>query len=229
MLNKSLSEILAKKDDYTFDIPFRHWVIDGLFNNDVLRKINSPEYLTSVKGNVSVFNNAMEGKTAISHITAEQGNVFEILSFMNSPEFLSFLQELTGIDDLIADPDFNGGGIHLIPRGGKLGIHIDFSRALFDKNKYRRANCLLYLNDGWQREWEGALELWNKKPADGGSCVKKVFPFFNRLVIFGTSKNSWHGHPTPLNCPDGEYRKSLATYYYSSQPGDDLDDHSTVY
>ena len=165
----------------------------------------------------------------ISHITAEQGNVFDILSFMNSPEFLSFLQELTGIDDLIADPDFNGGGIHLIPRGGKLGIHIDFSRALFDNNKYRRANCLLYLNDGWQREWEGALELWNKKPSEGGSCVKKVFPFFNRLVIFGTSKNSWHGHPTPLNCPEGEYRKSLATYYYSSQPGDDLDEHSTVY
>ena len=117
----------------------------------------------------------------------------------------------------------------MIPRGGKLGVHIDFSRALFDNSKYRRLNVLLYLNENWQREWEGALELWNKRPADGGQCVKRVYPTFNKIVIFGTSKNSWHGHPTPLNCPEGEYRKSLATYYYSSQPGDDLEEHSTIY
>ena len=78
-------------------------------------------------------------------------------------------------------------------------------------------------------EFEKILELWDKKPSDGGVCVKKVYPTFNRMIIFGTSKDSWHGHPTPLNCPDGEYRKSLATYYYSSEHGDDLEIHSTVY
>lgn len=229
MLQKKLSELLENRDDITFNVPFKHYVINDLFNDDVLRSINKPEYLTSVKGNVSTFNNAYEGKIAISHINEEGGDVFKVLNFLNSEEFLNFLKELTGISDLIADPQFNGGGIHLIPKGGKLGIHIDFSRALFDNSKYRRLNVLLYLNEGWQKKWEGALELWNKRPGDGGQCVKKIYPTFNKMVIFGTSKNSWHGHPIPLDCPEGEYRKSLATYYYSSQPGDDLEEHSTIY
>lgn len=229
MLKINLSDLLQRADDITYNVPFKHYVIDGLFEDELLRSINNPEYLQTIKGNVTRFNNEYEGKIAISHISEEGGNVYSVLSFLNSPEFVSFLSELTGVNDLIADPDFHGGGIHLITRGGKLGIHIDFSRAIFDKSKYRRVNCLLYLNEGWQREWGGALELWNKRPADGGQCVKKIYPSFNRLVIFGTSKNSWHGHPTPLNCPENELRKSLATYYYSTEHGDDLEEHSTVY
>jgi Rps23 Pro-64 3,4-dihydroxylase Tpa1-like proline 4-hydroxylase len=155
--------------------------------------------------------------------------VFKVLSYLNSKEFLQFLQELTGVRDLVPDPQFNGGGIHMIPKGGKLNVHVDFSRAFFDNNLYRRVNILLYMNEGWQDEWEGALELWDDRPADGGNLIKKVYPIFNRMIVFGTSKNSWHGHPTPLNCPEGEYRKSLAVYYYSATPGDDLEEHSTVY
>lgn len=229
MLQKNLKEVLENKDEITYNSPFKHYVIDGLFSDEFLRTINNAEYLQSIKGNLTSFNNEYEGKIAISHINEDGGNVYKVLNFLNSDEFLSFLRDLTGIDDLIGDPNFHGGGIHLIPKGGKLGVHIDFSRALFDNTKYRRVNVLLYLNDNWQREWEGALELWNKRPADGGQCVKKVFPIFNRMVIFGTSKNSWHGHPHPLNCPENEFRKSLATYYYSSQHGDDLEEHSTIY
>lgn len=229
MLQKNLSKILESRDEITFNSPFKHFVIDGLFSNDFLRTINNVDYLQSIKGNVTTFNNQYEGKTAISHINEDGGNVFEALSFLNSSVFVSFLKELTGIDDLIPDPQFHGGGIHLIPKGGKLGIHVDFSRAFFDNTKFRRVNVLLYLNENWQREWGGALELWNKRPADGGQCVKKVFPIFNRLIIFGTSKESWHGHPNELECPENEFRKSLATYYYSSQHGDDLEEHSTIY
>ena len=230
MLQKKLSDILLNKVDITYNLPFTHYVIDGLFDPKVLEPLTDAEYLLRVKGHVSSFNNEYEGKIAISHINNDSADVFEVLNYMNSSEFISFLRELTAIDDLVGDPQFHGGGIHLIPRGGKLGIHIDFSRALFDNSLYRRVNCLLYLNNwSWKREWGGALELWNKRPADGGNCVKKIYPTFNRLVIFGTSMYSWHGHPTPLNCPDGEYRKSLATYYYSKQHGNDLEEHSTIY
>lgn len=229
MLKKQLNTILQNKSLYTFDSPFRHYIIDGLFDDDILKTINNPEYLQSVKGNISSFDNDLEKKIGISHINEQDGDVYRILHYLNSEEFVNFLETLTGIEGLIVDNDFNGGGIHLIPRGGKLGVHIDFSRAIFDNSKYRRLNVLLYLNENWKDEWEGALELWDNRPKDGGNCVKKVFPIFNRIIIFGTAKNSWHGHPTPLNCPEGEFRKSLATYYYSSNPGDDLDDHSTVY
>lgn len=229
MLNKSLSDILVNVDSITYNVPFKHYVIDNLFQDDILSPICDADYLKSAKGSVSVFNNEYEGKMGISHIGEDSGKVYEILNYMNSEDFVFFLKQLTGIDDLITDNQFNGGGIHLIPRGGKLGIHIDFSRAIHDNSLFRRVNCLLYLNKDWDRSWGGALELWNKRPADGGQCVKKIFPIYNRLVIFGTSKNSWHGHPSPLECPEHQYRKSLATYYYSRQHGDDLEEHSTIY
>lgn len=229
MIQKKLENIIKNKSLYTFETPFRHYIIDGLFEDEILKSINNPEYLQSIKGQISSFDNDLEKKIGISHIEEQNGNVHKILTYLNSEEFVDFLYELTGIDDLIVDEKFNGGGIHLIPKGGRLGVHVDFSRAIFDNTKYRRLNVLLYLNEGWKDEWEGALELWDNRPKDGGKCIKKVFPIFNRIIIFGTAKNSWHGHPTPLNCPDGELRKSLATYYYSSNPGDDLDEHSTIF
>jgi hypothetical protein len=33
---------------------------------------------------------------------------------------------MTGIDGLVPDPYFEGGGFHEISTGGKLGIHVDF-------------------------------------------------------------------------------------------------------
>jgi hypothetical protein len=35
---------------------------------------------------------------------------------------------------------------------------------------------------------------------------------FNRAVVFDTT-GAWHGLPEPINCPVGQYRKSLAVYY----------------
>ena len=35
------------------------------------------------------------------------------------------------------------------------------------------------------------------------------------MVIFSTNDFTNHGHPDPLNCPQGLSRKSIATYYFS--------------
>lgn len=40
-------------------------------------------------------------------------------------------------------------------------------------------------------------------------------PKFNRLIIFNTSQNSWHGLSRLYNPITKKYRKSLATYYVS--------------
>lgn len=229
MYKKSLDYILDNQVDYRFDTPFTHYVIDELFEDETLKEINDPQILLNLRGRVTSFNNNLENKIGISHLDETAGKVLEILQYLNSEEFISFLSHLTGIKDLIPDPEFNGGGVHIIPRGGKLGVHVDFSRAIFDETKYRRLNVLLYLNDNWEEKWGGALELWDKKPSEGGQCIKRIYPLFNRIVIFGTARDSWHGHPNPLECPEGEYRKSLATYYYTSEPGDDLEIHSTIF
>jgi hypothetical protein len=45
---------------------------------------------------------------------------------------------------------------------------------------------------------------------------RAVLPAFNRMVIFSTTERSFHGHPSPLACPDDRSRRSLALYYYSA-------------
>jgi Rps23 Pro-64 3,4-dihydroxylase Tpa1-like proline 4-hydroxylase len=227
-MRSKLEKVIREKEKHSFNIPFCHYVVDNFMDDTILNEIGMEELVEcSNQGNVRRFLNEQENKIAISHI--KQGKVYEVLKFLNSPLFVMFLETFTGISDLIVDNDFHGGGIHMIPRDGKLGVHIDFSRAIFDNKKYRRLNVLLYLNKEWLDEYNGHLELWDNKPSDGGVPIKKILPIFNRLVIFGTKKGSWHGHPTPLTCPENRYRISLATYYYSNEPGDDIEDHSTIF
>ena len=56
-------------------------------------------------------------------------------------------------------------------------------------------------------------------------------PLFNRFMIFGTTDYTFHGHPDPLQCPEGMTRKSLALYYFSNgRPAQEASDvHSTLF
>jgi len=151
----------------------------------------------------------------------------EFFAFLNSAPVLQFLEGLTGIKGLVADPYFAGGGFHEIRAGGRLGIHADF-RINERLNLQRRLNLLIYLNKDWQSEWGGELELW-----DTGMKAKarSVLPLFNRAVVFNTDARSYHGHPDPLACPAGVTRKSVALYYYTASDRiyEDVPKLSTMY
>lgn len=135
-----------------------------------------------------------------------------VVSLFNSSAFLTFLERLTGIDGLIPDPHLRGGGLHQIERGGHLEVHADFN--FYPRLRLeRRLNVLLYLNRDWREDYGGQLELWNE---DMTRCERSVLPTFNRCVVFSTNERSYHGHPRPLTCPEGQTRKSLAFYYYTN-------------
>jgi Rps23 Pro-64 3,4-dihydroxylase Tpa1-like proline 4-hydroxylase len=139
-----------------------------------------------------------------------------LMEFNNS-YFLTFLEKLTGIEKVLPDPYFSGGGIHQTVEGGILDIHTDFN----DYKRldlYRQINVLLYLNKDYKKEFGGELELWDKSPKNHGSCFKKIEPIFNRCVIFKTDKTSFHGQPNEWKGPGVHTRKSIATYYYTSKP-----------
>ena len=135
-----------------------------------------------------------------------------VTEYMNSEPFLKFLENLTGFEKLYRDPIMLGGGIHKIKKGGKLSVHIDYNQHP-DKKWKRNLNLLLYLNENWKEEWKGNLEFWDKE-----SWKKhiEVEPIFNRAVIFSID-NAPHGHPIPLNTPEGVYRYSLALYYFTDE------------
>ena len=156
------------------------------------------------------YNNYHEKKLECQGEENLSENVSLILYQFNSAPFVRFLETLTGIDKLIPDPYFFGGGLHQIVAGGKLGIHSDFSR----HNRLpldRRLNVLIYLNKDWREDYGGHLELWNE---DMTRCVRRILPAYNRMVIFTITDWAFHGHPEPLTCPPGVSRKSIALYYY---------------
>jgi hypothetical protein len=157
------------------------------------------------------FHNQREVKFACSDIASLPASCQRVLRAMNSPEMVSFLSRITGIEDLEPDPEYVGGGLHQIKRGGLLDVHLDFNK--ISETRWRRVNALLFANRDWKPEYGGHTELWQSKT----ECHTKILPLFNRLVIFETTDASWHGHPDPLMCPEDMTRKSFATYYYSSQ------------
>src|SRR6266568_730649 len=165
----------ALRGDYASAEPFPHIVLDGLFEDaeldPVLRDFPPPEAMKWMR-----FDNAREKKLGFFHETsAITGSVRRFLDAMNSFEMLLFLERLTGIEGLIPDPYFGGGGLHQIEPGGFLKIHADFN--IHPKLKLdRRLNMLVYLNKDWREEYGGHLELWD---ATMSACRKRVLPRFN--------------------------------------------------
>lgn len=215
------------REQYANAQPFPHVVIDGLFDDAdldaVLDDFPSPEAMRWVR-----FDNPLEKKLGFSH---EQSVVSErvrrFLDATNGFEMLLFLEQLSGIEGLIPDPYFGGGGLHQIEPGGFLKIHADFNvhpKLHLD----RRLNMLTYLNKGWREEWGGHLELWD---AGMNACRVKIAPLFNRTVVFSTTDTSFHGHPHPLASPAGVTRKSVSLYYYTAgrPEAERSEPHNTIF
>jgi 2OG-Fe(II) oxygenase superfamily len=192
--------------------PFKHVVIDSLFDADYLHHLSEEFYLPH-DPRWQRFENNNEGKLAISNSEHHlPPHIREFIRELNAEPFLKHVATLTGIEGLIPDPYLGGAGMHCIPRGGKLGIHADFNIHPLMKLD-RRLNLLIYLNTDWQESYGGHLELWDRTMQ---RCVQCILPIFNRTVLFLTDDYSFHGHPEPLNCPPDRVRKSIAMYYYTN-------------
>jgi len=200
----------ALRAQYASAEPFPHVAIDGLFDDAdldaVLRDFPAPDQMRWME-----FDNPQEKKLGFFYERSTiSDTIRRFLDAMNGFEMLLFLERLTGIEGLIPDPYFGGGGLHQIEPGGYLKVHADFN--VHPKLRLdRRLNMLIYLNRGWREEWGGHLELW-----DAGACRERILPSFNRTVIFSTTDTSFHGHPHPLTSPPGVTRKSVSLYYYTA-------------
>jgi Rps23 Pro-64 3,4-dihydroxylase Tpa1-like proline 4-hydroxylase len=201
----------SRAEEYAIAEPYPHAVIDGLFDLWVLETILS-EFPGPRDRRWTLHDTPEEIKLQSKDDSELSPFTRHFLYVLNSAPFLRFLETLTGISNLIGDPHFEGGGLHQIVRGGKLGIHADFNKHLLYRLD-RRLNMLIYLNKNWEEEYGGYFEMWDRSMT---TMMKNVAPLFGRTVIFTTSRYSYHGHPEPLTCPPGTTRKSLALYYYSN-------------
>ena len=220
MINKSLAD--SCRSNYALANPFPHIVIDDFIPEDLALQCYNQmsqhqEWMfDTMMGYPEDERDSQVNKwwtpfdtDSKNRIESDMPAVWKCLQYFNSRPFLLFLENLTGIKDLIADVDFEGGGIHKIKNGGRLELHSDYNKHPH-KDIWRRINLLLYLTPNWN--YNGHLDLYEKEPL---VKVKSILPTFNRAVIFNTTDDSIHGHPTPLVCPEEISRYSFALYYFT--------------
>jgi hypothetical protein len=195
--------------------PYPHHVIDGFFTDDFAREL-AAEFPAFDAPAWHRYSNPLEVKRTCNDWNAFGPATYRALTWLNSPSFVELLRLTLRMDEpLYADAGLHGGGLHAHSAGGRLNTHLDYSRHP-KTGLARRLNLLVYLNPDWQDEWGGHLGLWEQNPVQPGPGVlaKSIAPKFNRAVIFATP-GAWHGLPQPIQCPEGQVRKSLAVYYLS--------------
>lgn len=202
-------------EQYVNADPYPHIILENFLNENTLGKVvRAFPPVTDERWIHYIHYN--EKKHGLTKFGAFPEVIRQVISTLNSDEFVHGLSLITGIPGLKADPTLDGGGLHQSKPGGFLNIHSDFTSHPHKPQWRRRVNVLVYLNENWAEEYGGNLELWDRQM---NSCVRSVSPLFNRCVIFSTDETSFHGHPHPLNCPEGMTRKSIALYYYSEEAG----------
>jgi Rps23 Pro-64 3,4-dihydroxylase Tpa1-like proline 4-hydroxylase len=217
------------KADFQSKKPFRFVAFENFF---------IPEMAELIYANYPLIENGIwDGKTYIDQKNKFQKTEFapdsimnKVFKELNSKEIINWLQTVSEFkEEIIADDDLFGGGLHQSINGAFLNIHVDYN--IHPKTKYhRRLNLIVYMNKNWKDEYGGNIELWDLTK-EKKEVIAKYPPSFNRCVIFETNEISFHGHPTPLKTPIGVNRKSLATYYYSkTRPENEIADaHNTIY
>ena len=213
--------------------PFRHLVMDDFFE---------PEYASSLLEEFPAFDTARAmnengeiGAKCVHDNLRELGAPYRALDdYIQSRDFLGWLERITGIDELIYDPDYFGGGTHENRHGQDLDPHVDFNKHP-KTGLHRRLNLIVYLNEQWDADWGGAIEFHKdpRLPPEQNE-IEYVQPKFNRAVLFETTHWSWHGFER-INLPedddDSRSRKSVALYFYSRTrpPEEQTKPHSTIY
>lgn len=214
------AELGSKVEDYRRRFrdaaPFPHVVVDGVFPEAVLTALvdEFPEPSDAVWARSAVpdiqvkLRSDWRSERDIAPVTRH------VVHYLNSGEFMTWLSSVSGVDHLISDPYFTGGGLNCVLPGGVLDVHVDgnWHDAMA---VHRRLNAILFLNRDWRPEWGGDLELWDEALS---GPVTTIAPVYNRLVVFETHDRTYHGHPSPLACPSGLSRKSLILYYYTAAP-----------
>ena len=155
----------------------------------------------------------------------------EIDEYIRGEGFQTLMRDLTGIEGLLYDPEYHGAGTHENLAGQVMDPHIDFNLHR-NTGYHRRINAIIYLNEEWEEEWGGSLQLHKNPWEPEMDEIKTFLPLKNRCILFETNEYSWHGfeqirHPTNPNIS----RKSFTIYMYTKDcPIEETGDrHSTIY
>jgi Rps23 Pro-64 3,4-dihydroxylase Tpa1-like proline 4-hydroxylase len=211
--------------------PFRHVTIEGFLDAESCAALLAgfPDF----EARHALNEMGEVGGKAVRMDVRELSPAYRELDYMlRSRGFLDLMSTITGIPDLLYDPDYIGGGTHENRHGQALDPHIDFN--YHPRTRWhRRLNLIIYLNHEWEDAWGGQLQLHSDPWHPERDQVVSVPPLFNHAVVFETNEVSWHGF-SAIDLPEhlrGRSRKSFAIYLYTeTRPAaETVPPHATVY
>ena len=209
--------------------PFPHFQVDGLFEPEFCAELLRSFPPFQAERALNEFGE-LGGKAVHENLSEIAPCYAKLDDMLRSREFLGWLSEATGIDNLLYDPEYVGGGTHENRHGQELDPHVDFNYHP-TRRWHRRLNLIFFLNEQWDESWGGCLQLhrdpWTDSPA------VTIEPLFNRCVVFETSERSWHGFEK-IRLPENRRtltRKSIAVYFYTRErPSEEIaPEHGTYY
>ena len=203
-LNKALSKFNSKK-------PFPFAIVDNFFKKAIAKKLEK-EFLNYNDTNLHVYNNYCEVKKSCNNWNLFPPLTYKIFTILNSRKISKIISKKLNIAKIFPDYGLNGGGWHLMSKNGKLNPHLDY--ALHPKiNAQRKFNLIIFLSNGWKKNWGGETCFYSKNHKNKnmpGKLSTKIYPKFNRAILFDVSQFGWHS--VELIKQKG-IRKSIATYY----------------
>jgi hypothetical protein len=210
--------------------PFRHVVIDDFLSADFAQSLLD-EFPAFERGNARNEAGELGNKSTVERVRELSASYRALDELIKSSNFLDLIGRLTGVDELLYDPFYFGGGTHENREGQDLDPHVDFNRHPIE-NWHRRLNLIVYLNPEWEDSWGGSLEI-HTDPRSDDNRIELITPLFNRCVIFETTETSWHGF-SRITLPDSRRnlsRRSIALYFYTrDRPAEETaGTHSTIY
>lgn len=206
---KNLDEIRNK---FLNAKPFPHIAIDNFFKEEFFSDL--PNILDSFYNNQK-----SDGKKFKTDVEKKWGStgldlppkLIEVQKLIQSQNFLSLVQSITGFKNLKLTKNINGRGFsffHVSEKGSYLGPHTDHTR---DRHfgPYHVANIIIYASEKWNPDWGGGTTLYDKNI----NLVKTVEFKPNRALFFMHSPQSIHGSQEVFNNAEANRHSFYYDFY----------------
>lgn len=185
--------------------PFPHLVIDEMFRSDLIRDaardFPSPSEMPEKPNRKGVLE--LSDRRLVPPLLRQVSD--ELLG----ERFTAWLSFVSGIDDLITDPDGNWGVLRQSGDGVEGKIHVPPSQHP-NKPWYRRLTLILHLSEGLRGRNGGCFQLWDREKA---APMVSVAPLFNRAVIFLNGSVAFH-NASRTRLDAGQMRKIMQALYF---------------
>ncbi len=190
--------------------PFPHVVIDNFLTESIAKALvqDFPPISAMRRSNHYLFANKYE-LPEWQQLSDAFGRLYhEVISTRFNHFISSILKE-----EILIDPEFCGD-LQQGKDGSFLEMHVDFNVHPRHQNWLHCLNILIYLNQSWQQQYGGDLEL---RLGLNGS-THPIAPTFNRCVILLSNDQTYHGY-RKTSLPDRITRKAILIHGY--KPGND--------